>query len=135
MTSQDLWTNKHFLLGESAIKLPAFRSQRDEALSLAQSAQFIFGDNAPDTTIAGTITHMLAMVSALLGEQLSTLWAWMTASQKPVTNARPMSSSAFHSFYPSAAVHQEDQVQAEIDSAQAVFQMGVRQAVVNTHII
>jgi hypothetical protein len=124
MRQQQQKAHKSFLLGEKAIQItPEVRTQN---LSLAQSANFIFGADAVANTWSDSLGQTLGMLKALAGEQLGALWDWIGASNSQQGSNRK--NSAFHSFYPSATA-QEPLLRPDISTAQAAFRMSIRQTI------
>jgi len=97
--SQELWTNKYFLLGKSAIEIPP---RKGPVVSFEQSTQFIFGDKTFFLSFGDSIAQVLSMISALLSEQLDALQS--KTNQKPVASKSVQTRSAFHSFYPAVSI-------------------------------
>jgi len=97
--NKELWTNKYFLLGKSAVEIPP---RKGPVISFEQSTEFIFGDKTFFLSFGDSIAQVLGMISALLSEQLDTLQS--KPNQKSLASKQGRERSAFHSFYPSAAL-------------------------------
>jgi len=97
--NKELWTNKYFLLGKSAVEIPP---RKGPVISFEQSTQFLFGDKTFFLSFGDSIAQVLSMISVLLSEQLDALQN--KANQKPVVSKQARELSAFHSFYPSISL-------------------------------
>jgi hypothetical protein len=102
-SKRELWTNKHFLLGKSAIEIPP---RNGPVVSFEQSTQFIFGERTYFMSFSDSIAQVLGMISALLTEHMQAFQEAQNekAAQKAIMVKSARELSAFHSFYPATSV-------------------------------